>query len=100
MIYITKEHVPNPKIGQPEHVTCPLYGNPPSIFHWQHYSDIDQTELLHMPPIHCEDPYCKTWSVKSWEKSMNGFYTCAGSNSLGTYNYVNREVFRLFDEGT
>lgn len=99
-MHLAQEHVPDPHIGLPERVTCPLYGNPPVIFYWQHYNDIDQIKQLDMPSeINCEDPYCRTWSVESWEESMNGFYTCTGTNSLGSYNYINREAFRLFDEG-
>lgn len=89
-------------VGLPVSITCPIEGgNPPPTYQWKRYNDIDQYELLSLPPdlVYRNVLDNRTWSAQHWQESMNGFYVCCGTNYVGTHCYVNRFTMRLFARG-
>ena len=94
------DFIPDPVVGRPITVTCPVTGNPPPIISWIRYNDIDQNTALTLPTeLEFLDERQTMWIIDKWEEEFNGFYKCCGTNVLGKTCYHDTGTFRLFDEG-
>ena len=82
--------------GEPFHLTCPLKGNPPPVYHWKKYSFPDLTKPINLTDdLSFTEDSCE-WSVAFYEEQHNGMYVCYAENALGAAEYVNTGVFYLY----
>lgn len=71
-------------VGQPLTLSCPIDANPPALYTWTAFENIDEFRQQDLPAnLIYQSGDRRSWSVDVWSTEYNGFYVCCAGNVLG-----------------